>query len=112
MAVFFEKLNISNGVIRSRELALATEEGMSAALRKQGVTNIKRIFVSKGEEKIETNTYIMTFNQPPHSQRGEDRLLCRDGRTVCPSSTEVLQMPKVWTPQRNMWRMTHMCQMW
>ena len=59
-----EKLNISKGVISGRELALATEEWMSSALKKQGVTNIKRIFIRKREEKIETNTYIMTFNQP------------------------------------------------
>ena len=58
-----EKLNTSKGVIRSRELALATEE-MSATLGKQGVTNIKRIIIRRGEEKVETNTYILTFNQP------------------------------------------------
>ena len=58
-----KKLNTSTGVIRSRELVLATQE-MSAALGKQAVTNIKRITISKGEEKIETNTYILTFNQP------------------------------------------------
>ena len=37
-----EKLNTSKGVIRSRELA--------SALGKQGVTNIKRISIKKGEE--------------------------------------------------------------
>ena len=59
-----EKLNTSKGVIRSRELALATEDKIASALRKQGVTNIKRISIRKGEERIQTNTYILTFNKP------------------------------------------------
>ena len=45
-----EKLNTSKGVIRSRELALATEDEIASALGKQGVTNIKRISIKKGEE--------------------------------------------------------------
>ena len=35
---------------------------------KQGVTNIKRISIRKDEEQIQTNTYILTFNQP-HSRK-------------------------------------------
>ena len=53
-----------NGVIRSRELALATEDGITSALGKQGVTNIKRISIRKCDERIQTNTYILTFNKP------------------------------------------------
>ena len=45
-----EKLNTSKGVIRSRELALATEDEITSALGKQGVTNIKRISIRKGEQ--------------------------------------------------------------
>ena len=59
-----EKLNTSNGVIRSRELALATEDAIASALGKQGVTNINRIFIRKGEQRIQTNTYILIFNKP------------------------------------------------
>ena len=59
-----EKLNTSKGVIRSRELALATEYEIVSALGKQGVTNIKRICIRKGEQRIQTNTYILTFNKP------------------------------------------------
>ena len=62
-AYLHEKLKTSKGVIKSRELALVTEK-MSAALGKQGVTNIRRITIRKRGEKIETNTYIPTFNQP------------------------------------------------
>ena len=59
-----EKLNTSKRVIRSRELTLATEDEIASALGKQGVTNIKRISIRKGEERILTNTYILTFNKP------------------------------------------------
>ena len=59
-----EKLNTSKGVIRSRELALATEDEIASALGKQGVTNIKRISIKKGEQRIQTNTYILTLNKP------------------------------------------------
>ena len=59
-----EKLNTSKGVFRSRELALATEDQITSALGKQGVTNIKRISIRKGEQRIQTNTYILTFNKP------------------------------------------------
>ena len=59
-----EKLKTSKGVIRRRELALATEDEIASALGKQGVTNIKRISIRKGEQRIQTNTYILTFNNP------------------------------------------------
>ena len=59
-----ERLNTSKNVIGSRELAGATADEMSATLGKQGVTNIRRITIKKGKEQIQTNTYILTFNQP------------------------------------------------
>ena len=59
-----KKLNTSKGVIKSIELALTTEDEIASALGKQGVTNIKRISIRKGEERIQTNTYILTFNKP------------------------------------------------
>ena len=59
-----EKLNTSKGVIRSRELALATEDEIASALGKQGVTNIKRTSIRKGKQRIQTNTHILTFNKP------------------------------------------------
>ena len=63
-AYLHEKLNTSKGVIRSRELALATEDEIASALGKQGVTNIKRISIRKGEERIQPYIYILTFNKP------------------------------------------------
>ena len=46
------------------EWALATEEEIASALRKQGVAKIRRISIRKGEERIQTNTYMMIFNHP------------------------------------------------
>ncbi len=51
----------SKGVIRSRVLTLTPEEETALALGKPGVTNI-RIPIRNGEEQIQTNTYILTFN--------------------------------------------------
>ena len=51
-----EKLHISKGAISSWEIA--------SALGKQGVINIRRISIRKGEERIQINTYTLTFNQP------------------------------------------------
>ena len=51
-AYLHEKLNTSKGVIRSRELALATEEVIASALGKQEATNIRRISIRKGQERI------------------------------------------------------------
>ena len=62
-AYLHEKLNTSKGVIRTRELALATEEEIASAPGKQGVTNIRRTSIWKGEEQIQTSTYILTSNQ-------------------------------------------------
>ena len=63
-ASLHENLNTSKGVIRSRGFALATEDERASTLGKQGVTNIKRISVRKGKERIQTNTYILTFKRP------------------------------------------------
>ena len=60
----YERLNTSKGVIRSREMSLATSERIRAALGKQRVTNYKRITIRKVGEEIQTNTYILIFNQP------------------------------------------------
>ena len=45
-------------------LALAKEEEIASALGKLRVKNIKRIAFRKGEEQIQTNIYILIFNQP------------------------------------------------
>ena len=48
-----ERLNISKGIIRNRELVLTTEEEMAAALGKQGINII--VSIKKGSEKVKTN---------------------------------------------------------
>ena len=62
-AYLHEKLSISKGVIRSRELALATEDEIASALGKRRVTNIKRLSIRKAEERMQTYAYILTSNQ-------------------------------------------------
>lgn len=56
------RLNISKGVIRSKELSLATPEEISSALGSQGVSDYWRISIRINDENIFTDTYIFTFN--------------------------------------------------
>ena len=59
-----KSLNISKGIIRSKELSLCTIEEIKSELSKQGVTEGKRMSIKKEGKIIEANTYIMTFDQP------------------------------------------------
>lgn len=58
------KMNMSKGVVRSRELSSCTIEEIKTELKSQGLIDIKRVSIKKNEKIIETNTYIMTFNTP------------------------------------------------
>ena len=100
-----EKLNTSKGVIWNMVVTLATKEEIASALGKQGVTNIRIVFFRKGEERIQTNTYIQTFNQP-HTPKEMKIGCCLESQAVCPSTPEVLQMPKIWTPLGSLKRTT------
>ena len=59
-----KSLCISKGVVRSKELSLCTIEEIKKEMKKQGVTEVKRVTMKKEGKLIETNTYIMTFDQP------------------------------------------------
>ena len=97
-AYLHEKLNTSKEDIGSRELALTTEVDIASALGKQGVTTIRRISIRKGKEQIQTNTCILTFNQSL-TPKEVKICYCLQSQAVCPSSSEVLQILKIWTPQ-------------
>ena len=59
-----ERLNTSKGVIRNGELSLCSIMEIKNELKKQNVIDVKRITIKKQNEIIETNTYILTFNNP------------------------------------------------
>ena len=59
-----KSLNISKGVVRSKELSLCSIKEIKKEMKKQGVTEVKRVTIKKEGKLIETNTYIMTFDQP------------------------------------------------
>ena len=59
-----EGLNTSKGVIRNGELSLCSIMEIKNELKKQNVIDVKRITIKKQNEIIETNTYILTFNNP------------------------------------------------
>ena len=57
----YERLNSCKGVI-SQELRLATEDEIKTTLRKQGITDRRRITIKRNGESILTNMYILIFN--------------------------------------------------
>ena len=54
-----KELNTSKGVIRSRELVTDAD---IASLRKNWEIHYRRISIRKGKKRIQTNTFIQTFN--------------------------------------------------
>ena len=58
-----KSLNISKGVVRSKELSLCTIDKKNE-MNKRGVTEVKRVTIKKEGKLIKTNAYIMTFDQP------------------------------------------------
>ena len=62
-------LNSSRGIIRHREFKFCSDEEVQENLSSKGVTDVKRISVTRDGTKQPTNTFILTFNvsTPPPS---------------------------------------------
>ena len=62
-------LNSSKGIIRDRNLKGESDENILEYLAPQGVTAVKRFKVKKGQDLVNTNTILITFNTvvPPKS---------------------------------------------
>ena len=60
----YPTLNFLKGVIKSPDLASCSLEKIKLHLKRHGVTNMKRISIPKETRIIDTNTYILTFNEP------------------------------------------------
>ena len=54
-------LNSSKGVIRCRDLRGVSEAEMKTELASQGVTDVHRVTIRKGSERVPTDTYFLTF---------------------------------------------------
>lgn len=54
-------LNTSKGVIRCRDLAEMTEAEIREELASQGVLHVHRVQIKKGETRVPTGTYFLTF---------------------------------------------------
>ncbi|KAG1713961.1 RNA-directed DNA polymerase from mobile element jockey [Nymphon striatum] len=57
-------LNYSKGVIRSRELKDCSEDELLQELGEQGITAVKKISITRNNNKITTGTIILTFDTP------------------------------------------------
>ena len=62
-------LNSSKGIIRDTNLKGESEKNILEYLENQGVTAVKRFTVKKGQDTINTNTLLLTFDSfvPPKS---------------------------------------------
>ena len=63
-AYLHAKLNTSKGVVRSKELSLASLEEIETASKKQGIKEYRRVTTRWNDEIIQTHTYILTFEKP------------------------------------------------
>ena len=57
-----QSLNSSKGIIRNPILRAETEENILEYLKPQDVTHVKRFTIRKNNERINTNTLLLTFN--------------------------------------------------
>ncbi|GFN98583.1 RNA-directed DNA polymerase from mobile element jockey [Plakobranchus ocellatus] len=78
----YKSLNSSKGVIRSRDLRCCLEEEMVEEL--SGVTQARRIKVRRGEDKIQTDTVVLTFDSPKPPSRIRAGYLTLDVRPYVP----------------------------
>ncbi len=58
------KLNTSKGIVRSKELSLATLEKIETAFKKQGIKEYRMFIIRRKEAIIQTQTYIRYFVKP------------------------------------------------
>ncbi|GFO41938.1 RNA-directed DNA polymerase from mobile element jockey [Plakobranchus ocellatus] len=77
-----KSLNSSKGVIRSRDLWCCSEVEMVEEL--SGVTHARRIKVRRGEDKIQTDTVVLTFDSPKPPSRIRAGYLTLDVRPYVP----------------------------
>ncbi|GFN95423.1 nucleic-acid-binding protein from mobile element jockey [Plakobranchus ocellatus] len=77
-----KSLNSSKGVIRSRDLRCCTEEEIVEEPR--GATHARRIKVRRGEDKIQTDTIVLTCDSPKLPSRIRAGYLTLDVRPSVP----------------------------
>ena len=58
------KLNPSKGIVRSKELLLATPDEIETTFKKQKEKGYRRVTIRRNDETIQTHTYILTFKKP------------------------------------------------
>ena len=57
-------LNSSRGIIRDPMLKGCSDQEVLEGLKEKGVTGVRRITITKNGKKIDTNTFVLTFNTP------------------------------------------------
>ena len=57
-------LNSSRGIIRDPMLKGCSDQEVLEGLKEKGVTGVRRITITKNGKKVDTNTFVLTFNTP------------------------------------------------
>ena len=70
-----QSLNSSKGLVKSSELSLCTLDEIKFDSKNQNVTDVKRISIKRNGETINTNSYLLYFDNPkpppPHEIKVE-----------------------------------------
>ena len=80
-------------IIKSPDLASCSLEEIRLHLKPQGVTDVRLISIHKETRTIDTNTYILTFNNPTTTTSIRIGYINTKIETCIPNS----KMPKIWT---------------
>ena len=67
----YAKLNTSKGVVRSKELSLATPEEIEMAFKTQGIKEYRRVTTRRNDETIQTHTYILILRNHQYQKKSE-----------------------------------------
>ena len=93
-----KSLNSSKGIIRDRILKGESDENILEYLAPQGVTAVKWFKVKKGQDLVNTNTILITFNTvvPPKSLK--KFLSDHTSRHIRTKPFEMFQLSEIWAP--------------
>ena len=96
------KLNTSKGIVRSKELSLATLEEIETAFKKQGIKEHRRVTIRRNDETIQTHTYILTFEKPLIPKEIRIGYTIERVEQYIPVPLRCFKCQKIWTPQKIM----------
>jgi len=105
-------LNISRGVIRSRDIAGCSVEEIVEELQPQGVTAAVIIHVRDGDSRRRTNTVVLTFASPHPPKHITDGYLRVPVEPYIPNPLRCFKCQKIRPQLQSLQERCYMCEMW